>query len=396
MPTLHSADRVDLATALAARPGVTFGPVEVTLDGYPANTSRSPAGHPGRQLLRPDPVGGRGPTGPVTRRLAVHRARPHLDPRRRRHSCRRRRVLAGRDDRRGRSRGPPNRGVARPGAGNRPETPASTARGLAPWRRSSPCLADAPIPMERAGPSEHRPWPRKRLWTPISDSSTAWRRRGPREPRRGRGDRLHAVAHRICATSSSPRTPTQQALLAIWRTSHSCATRHASMPGRIGSSCAPATPRAAVPALGPPTCACFRPMDPVQATAPAPSPTATTWSVASTRLLRSTTARWSCLDHYLDMPLDQVAEALTIPAERLDQDFITRCVGCGGTRCRCADPGSGGGAMSTDRRRPASFGRGWRTASPSSGHDPGRGCSTNCPRPRSATSPGGRRGGSRT
>jgi DNA-directed RNA polymerase specialized sigma24 family protein len=34
------------------------------------------------------------------------------------------------------------------------------------------------------------------------------------------------------------------------------------------------------------------------------------------------------LHHYLDMPLEAVAETLGVPSGRSAQDFITRCAGC--------------------------------------------------------------------
>src|SRR5687767_4587213 len=71
------------------------------------------------------------------------------------------------------------------------------------------------------------------------------------------GDRLHAVAHRILRDIDLAEDATQQALLAIWRDLPSSAIRRASTPGRIGSSCAPATPRDAEATTGRRTCTCL-------------------------------------------------------------------------------------------------------------------------------------------
>ena len=66
------------------------------------------------------------------------------------------------------------------------------------------------------------------------------------------GDRLHAVAHGSCATPISPRMRRSRRCWPSGGTCRSSATRRASTPGRTGSSCAPATPRAAGPGSGSP------------------------------------------------------------------------------------------------------------------------------------------------
>jgi len=63
-------------------------------------------------------------------------------------------------------------------------------------------------------------------------------------------DRFLAVSHRILSDIGLAEDATQQALLSVWQTFPSCATRPTSRPGRIGSSCAPATPRAGSPVVG--------------------------------------------------------------------------------------------------------------------------------------------------
>ncbi len=58
----------DLATALAARPGVTFGPVDVTLDGYSGQYLEiTGQGIPGGSCFDRTQWVVEGPTGPVTR-----------------------------------------------------------------------------------------------------------------------------------------------------------------------------------------------------------------------------------------------------------------------------------------------------------------------------------------
>ena len=59
------------------------------------------------------------------------------------------------------------------------------------------------------------------------------------------GGRLHAVAHRSCATPTSPRMHASRRCSTSGETSPTSATRRALTPGRTGSSCAPATPRVA-------------------------------------------------------------------------------------------------------------------------------------------------------
>ena len=59
------------------------------------------------------------------------------------------------------------------------------------------------------------------------------------------GDRLHRVAHRILRDiEPAPRTRRSRRCSPSGGTFRSSATRRASTPGRTGSSCAPATPRA--------------------------------------------------------------------------------------------------------------------------------------------------------
>ena len=63
-------------------------------------------------------------------------------------------------------------------------------------------------------------------------------------------DRFLAVSHRILSDIDLAEDATQQALLSIWQDLPSSVTWPASRPGRTGSSCAPATPRAGSPAVG--------------------------------------------------------------------------------------------------------------------------------------------------
>ena len=55
------------------------------------------------------------------------------------------------------------------------------------------------------------------------------------------------------------------------------------------------------------------------------------------------------MHHYLDMPLDQVADTLGVPSGRSDLDFITRCAGCGRRSMPTRGPRSGRRSMSTER-----------------------------------------------
>ena len=64
------------------------------------------------------------------------------------------------------------------------------------------------------------------------------------------GDRLNAVAHRILRDTNLAEDATQQALLTIWPTLPSFATRRASTPGRTGSASMPFTSRAGATASG--------------------------------------------------------------------------------------------------------------------------------------------------
>jgi len=74
----------------------------------------------------------------------------------------------------------------------------------------------------------------------------------------GIADRFLAVARRILCVIDLAEDATQQALLSIWQDLPQLRDRPASRPGRIGSSCAAATPRAARNVAGHPTFACGR------------------------------------------------------------------------------------------------------------------------------------------
>ena len=76
----------------------------------------------------------------------------------------------------------------------------------------------------------------------------------------GIADRFLAVRAGSCATSTSPRTRRSRRCSPSGRTFRSSATRPASRPGRTGSSCTPATPRAGRSAAGRPTSGCCRTM----------------------------------------------------------------------------------------------------------------------------------------
>ena len=126
------------------------------------------------------------------------------------------------------------------------------------------------------------------------------------------GDRLHAVAHRILRDTDLAEDATQQALLAIWRDFPTSATRRALTPGRTGSSCAPAMPRVAGRAAGRPTCDCCRLTCRRRGTSSS--------LVVDRDQLERGFRRLSIdhravvvLHHYLDLPLDEVAETLGVP-----------------------------------------------------------------------------------
>ena len=125
------------------------------------------------------------------------------------------------------------------------------------------------------------------------------------------GGRLHAVAHRILRDTDLAEDATQQALLTIWRDLPSSATGRALTPGRTGSSCAPAMPRPAGPGDGRRTSTSC-PIEPSDAEGLS--------SVVDRDQLERGFRRLSIdhrvvvvLHHYLDMPLDRIAETLGVP-----------------------------------------------------------------------------------
>ena len=137
-----------------------------------------------------------------------------------------------------------------------------------------------------------------------------------------------------CATSNSPRTRRSRRCSPSGVTSPGSTIRRASTPRRIGSSCAPATPRVAEATTGLRTCDCFLPMSRCRRTARARSSIAT-----SSTQLPEAFHRSPCgggVHRYLDMPLDQVADALGVPPGRSDLDFIMRCAATRGARATLA------------------------------------------------------------
>ena len=131
----------------------------------------------------------------------------------------------------------------------------------------------------------------------------------------------------FCATSISPRTRRSRRCSPSGATSRSFATRHASMPGRIGSSCAPATPRGVDLANGHRTSACFPLMSRCRRTARAPSSIATSSSAGSGGSPSTIARWWSCTTTSTCRSTRSPTRSASRPG-RSDLDFITRCAGC--------------------------------------------------------------------
>ena len=197
------------------------------------------------------------------------------------------------------------------------------------------------------------------------------------------GDRLHAVAHRILRDIDLAEDATQQALLA-----HLARPSAAPRPGALRRLVVPA-PRARLlrrgtpdPPLDAERSVCSPPMSRSQADGSSP--------VVDRDQLERGFRRLSIdhravvvLHHYLDMPLDQIADdARRSRPGRSDLDFIMRCAGC----ARPSRPTRGRlrGRLRNEhrpRRRRASFGRGWRRASRRSRTVSWTTFSTSSPRP---------------
>ena len=128
----------------------------------------------------------------------------------------------------------------------------------------------------------------------------------------GIADRFLAVARRILRDIDLAEDATQQALLAVWQDLPQLRDPLASRRGRIGSSCTPAMSRVGRNVTGHRISGCCPTM---------PPRTPTLSTVVDRDQLDRGFRRLSIdhravvvLHHYLDLPLDRVAEILGIPA----------------------------------------------------------------------------------
>ena len=209
------------------------------------------------------------------------------------------------------------------------------------------------------------------------------------------GDRLHAVAHRILRDTHLAEDATQQALLTIWRDlpqlrdparfdawSYRLLVRACYAEGRRIRRWTPGLRLRVLPD-------------------DEPMSVDGTGSVADRDQLERGFRRLSIdhravvvLHHYLDMPLDQIAETLGVPVGTVRSRLHHAMRGLRAALDADARPTTREAASERrTRRQTASSGRGWRRASRRSRITSWMPCSTRSPRPHSAAPPGGWRGG---